>query len=73
MTTTEQAAPERPLHIRLGRFLPRSAFQGYYDRKQTQGKKHNSAVICLSRARCDVIFAMLKNCTLYEHGEPRAA
>ncbi|GLB69443.1 IS110 family transposase [Arthrobacter mangrovi] len=47
--------------------------KAYYDRKRAQGKKHNAAVICLARRRCDVIFAMLKNGTLYEHKEPKAA
>mgnify|MGYP007076388059 CR=1 FL=1 len=28
-------------------------------RKRAQGKKHNAALICLSRRRCDVLFAML--------------
>lgn len=47
--------------------------KAYYDRKRAQGKKHNAAVICLARRRCDVIFAMLKNGTLYEQKEPKAA
>lgn len=36
------------------------ASKAYYDRERTQGTKHNAAVICLARRRCDVIFAMLK-------------
>jgi transposase len=47
--------------------------KAYYERKRSQGKKHNAAVICLARRRCDVIFAMLKNGTLYEHKNPQAA
>lgn len=39
----------------------------YYDRKRAQGKRHNAALICLSRRRCDVLFAMLRN------GEPYRA
>lgn len=35
--------------------------RAYYDRKRAQGKKHNAALICLSRRRCDVLFAMIKN------------
>ena len=29
------------------------------DRKRTGGKRHNAALICLARRRCDVILAML--------------
>jgi transposase len=32
----------------------------YYDRKRAEGKKHNAALICLARRRCDVLFAMLR-------------
>jgi|SRR5690625_752166 len=47
---------------------PESA--AYYQRKRAQGKKHNAAIICLARRRCDVIHAMLKNGTYYQ---PRQA
>jgi hypothetical protein len=40
--------------------------RAYYDRKRAEGKKHNAAVICLARRRCDVIRAMLKHGTFYE-------
>ncbi|GAA1249247.1 hypothetical protein GCM10009676_39660 [Prauserella halophila] len=42
----------------------------YYDRKRAEGKKHNAALICLARRRCDVLFAMLRNHTHYRHPEP---
>jgi hypothetical protein len=38
-----------------------SASRTYYDRKRAEGKKHNAALICLARRRCDVLYAMLKN------------
>lgn len=44
--------------------------KAYYDRKSAHGKKHNDAIICLTRRRCDVIFAMLKNGTLYRDPQP---
>ncbi|GAA5151778.1 IS110 family transposase [Amycolatopsis dongchuanensis] len=44
--------------------------RGYYDRKRAEGKKHNAALICLARRRCDVLFAMLRNRTYYRHPEP---
>ncbi len=40
--------------------------RAFYDRKRAQGKKHNAAVICLARRRCDVILAMLKSGTAYD-------
>ena len=44
--------------------------RAYYDRKRAQGKKHNAALICLARRRCDVIYAMLRDSTPYQ---PRPA
>ena len=61
--------PARSGNKRLKRALFLSAFaalrsdpvsRAYYDRKRAQGKKHNAALICLSRRR-DVLFAMLRN------------
>jgi transposase len=46
------------------------ASRSYYDRKRAEGKKHNAALICLARRRCDVLFAMLHNKTYYRHPEP---
>lgn len=39
--------------------------KAFYDRKRAEGKKHNAAVICLARRRCDVILAMLRNLEPY--------
>ncbi|GAA1316030.1 IS110 family transposase [Saccharothrix xinjiangensis] len=41
--------------------------RAYYQRKRDQGKKHNAALICLARRRCDVLFAMLRTKTHYRH------
>jgi transposase len=43
--------------------------RSYYDRKRAEGKKHNAALICLARRRCDVLYAMLRNGTHYRHPE----
>uniref|UniRef100_UPI000365EF81 IS110 family transposase n=1 Tax=Actinoalloteichus spitiensis TaxID=252394 RepID=UPI000365EF81 len=43
--------------------------RAYYQRKRDEGKKHNAALICLARRRCDVVFAMLRNKTRYRHPE----
>ena len=33
--------------------------KAFYDRKRAEGKRHNAAMICLARRRCNVILAML--------------
>jgi transposase len=38
----------------------------YYARKIQQGKRHNQALIALARRRCDVLFAMLRDGTIYQ-------
>ncbi len=40
--------------------------RAYYDRKRAQGKKHNAALICLARRRCDVLHAMLRTGSHYQ-------
>jgi transposase len=40
--------------------------KAYYQRKRDEGKRHNAAVICVARRRCDLILAMLKNRTPYD-------
>jgi transposase len=42
--------------------------RAFYDRKRAEGKKHNAALICLARRRCDVILAMLRNRERYQPG-----
>jgi hypothetical protein len=42
------------------------AARSYYDRKRAEGKKHNAAVTCLARRRCDLILAMLKHSAPYD-------
>lgn len=39
--------------------------KAYYQRKRAEGKKHNAAVTCVARRRCDLILAMLKTATPY--------
>ncbi|GAA1855358.1 IS110 family transposase [Microbacterium koreense] len=40
--------------------------RAYYDRKISQGKRHNQALLALARRRSDVLFAMLRDGTLYQ-------
>ncbi|MFQ6226530.1 IS110 family transposase [Nocardia sp. NPDC002869] len=71
--------PARSGNHKLKRALFLSAFaalhdptsRAYYDRKRSEGKKHNAALICLARRRCDVLFAMLK--TKQPYRTPAAA
>jgi transposase len=44
--------------------------KAFYDRKRAEGKKHNAAIICLARRRCDVILAMLRNLEPYRSQQP---
>lgn len=44
--------------------------RAYYQRKRNEGKRHNAALICLARRRCDVLYAMLRDKTLYHHPAP---
>jgi len=50
--------------------LKHPASRAYYDRKRAEGKKHNAAIICLARRRCDVLYAMLRDKKPYQ---PRLA
>ena len=43
-----------------------AAAKAYYQRKRAEGKKHNAAVICLARKRCDINLAMLKTASPYD-------
>jgi transposase len=44
--------------------------RAYYDRKRAEKKRHNAALICLARRRLDVIYAMLRDHTPYQHPTP---
>jgi transposase len=63
---------------RLKRALFLSAFavirtdpvsRAYYDRKRAQGKRHNQAVIALAHRRLGVLYAMLRDSSLYDPPE----
>lgn len=43
--------------------------RAYYDRKISQGKRHNQALIALARRRSDVLYAMLRDGAFY-HPNP---
>ncbi|HEY3733261.1 MAG TPA: IS110 family transposase [Streptosporangiaceae bacterium] len=49
------------------------ASKAFYDRKRAEGKRHNAALICLARRRCDVILAMLRTGQRYQPARPALA
>jgi transposase len=49
------------------------ASKAFYDRKRAEGKRHNAALICLARRRCDVILAMLRTRQPYQPTRPAPA
>jgi transposase len=46
------------------------ASKAFYDRKRAEGKRHNAALICLARRRCDVIWAVLRTGQPYQSARP---
>ena len=44
--------------------------KAFYDRKRAEGKRHNAALICLARRRCNVILAMLRTQQPYQPARP---
>ena len=44
--------------------------RAYYQRKRSEGKRHDAAVICVARRRCNIILAMLKTQTPYQPPQP---
>ncbi|MBO1739656.1 IS110 family transposase [Leifsonia sp. TF02-11] len=43
----------------------------YYDRKRREGKTHKQAIISLARRRMNVIWAMLRDGTIFDNGHPQ--
>ncbi|AUI61534.1 IS110 family transposase [Amycolatopsis sp. BJA-103] len=80
-TSIKGEHPARTGNRRLKRAFFLAAFaalsdptsRAYYQRKRDEGKKHNAALICLARRRCDVLYAMLRNHTHYQHPTTSAA
>lgn len=53
--------------------LHEPASRAYYTRNRDEGKKHNTALICLARRRCDVLYAMPKTKEPYRDPIMKAA
>ncbi|MBN9643851.1 IS110 family transposase, partial [Corynebacterium sp. CCM 8862] len=78
-TSINSSGPNRGGNKKLKNALWQSAFASirfhershqYYDRKRAEHKRHNAAVMCLARRRCNVIFRMLKDMTYYHEQHP---
>ncbi|GAA4959919.1 IS110-like element IS110 family transposase [Streptomonospora halophila] len=64
---------KRALFLAAFASLSHPPSRAYYDRKTSQGKHHNQALLCLARRRCDVLFAMLRDGTFYQPPVAQAA
>jgi transposase len=64
---------KRALYLSAFAALRDPVSRAYYDRKIGQGKHHNQALIALARRRCDVLFAMLRDGTIYQSDHDLAA
>lgn len=50
-----------------------AASRTYYDRKRAEGKRHTQAVLALARRRLNVLWAMLRDHTVYQPTGPNPA
>jgi len=64
---------KRTLYLSAFAALKDPLSKAYYDRKRAEGKRHNQALIALARRRCDTLYAMLRDGTLYQPQTPATA
>jgi transposase len=64
---------KRALYLSAFASLRDPASRAYYDRKRSEGKAHQHALLALARRRCDVIFAMMRDGTSYNPDHALAA
>ncbi|MET4097246.1 transposase [Arthrobacter sp. UYCu712] len=65
-------ALKRVLFLSAFASLKDPACRAYYDRIRGEGKRHNQALVALARRRCDTLYAMLSDETLYQPRNPVA-
>jgi hypothetical protein len=58
---------KRALFLSSCAALADPASRAYYQRKRSEGKPHNAALVCLSRRRIDVLHSMLRRNQPYQH------
>ncbi|MFB7113459.1 IS110 family transposase [Streptomyces sp. NPDC056291] len=64
---------KRAFYLTAFASLSQPESRAYYDKKRREGKHHVAAIICLARRRIDVLFAMLRDGTLYQPPTTAAA
>ncbi|MBD1540645.1 IS110 family transposase [Pseudarthrobacter sp. NKDBFgelt] len=64
---------KRTLYLSAFAALKDPLSRAYYDRKRAEGKHHNQALLALARRRCDTLYAMLRDGSLYQAQTPTAA
>jgi transposase len=57
---------KRAFYLSAFASLREPASRAYYSRKRAEGKHHVAAITCLARRRIDVLYAMLRDGTLYQ-------
>ncbi|MFD5087550.1 IS110 family transposase [Kitasatospora sp. NPDC058406] len=57
---------KRAFYLAAFASLSQPESRAYYDRKRREGKHHVAALVALTRRRIDVLFAMLRDGTLYQ-------
>ncbi|MCT2584640.1 IS110 family transposase [Actinophytocola gossypii] len=57
---------KRAFYLSAFASLREPASRTYYKRKRAEGKHHVAAITCLARRRIDVLYAMLRDRTLYQ-------
>lgn len=59
-------ALKRALFLSAFALLSHPPSRTYYEWKISEGKRHNQALLCLARRRCDVLYAMIRNGAFYQ-------
>lgn len=57
---------KRAMYLSAFAALKDPTSRAYYDRKRSEGKTHTRAVLALARRRCDVLYAMLRDGTVWQ-------
>ena len=57
---------KRALFLSAFASLAHPPSRSYYERKISEGKRHNQALLCLARRRRDVLYAMIRNGASYQ-------
>lgn len=57
---------KRVLFLSAFASLKDPACRAHYDRKRSEGKRHNQALVALAGRCCDTLYAMLRDGSLYK-------